>query len=408
MKALLGASAWELLRQRDFALFCSGRFLAGVALQMQTVAVGWLVYDLTQSALALGLAGLAAFLPAIGLALVTGHVADRLDRRLVVAAAYALNALTAIGLVACASVGERALPFIYALIVAAGTARAFANPTSQALLPNLIPRESFHRAIALSSSAWQTATILGPSIGGLLYALGARVVFATSAILFCAALAAVAAIRHRPVRADRKAATWASLIAGISFIRAKPLLLGAISLDLFAVLLGGATALLPIYAQDILQTGPWGLGLLRSMPGVGAVAMSVVLANWPLTRQAGRRLFAAVSVFGLGTIGFGLSTYLPLSMLCLFVIGAADTISVVVRLTLVQSETPDEMRGRVAAVNTVFIGASNELGEFESGTLAAWLGAVPAVVIGGVGTIVVALMWSRFFPELRRRDSLIA
>ena len=400
-------TAWPLLRQRDFALFCSARFLSGAAVQMVTVAVGWLIYDLTHSALALGFVGLAAFLPAVALALVTGHVADRVDRRLVLAVAYALHGSVAAGLLACTAFGDAAVPFIYALIVLAGVAQAFARPTSQAMLPGLVTKAEFPRAIALSSSTWQSATILGPSLGGLLYGLGPAIVFGTACLALLAASAGAGAIASRPPAGEPRAASWTSLVAGIAFIRQRPVVLGAISLDLFAVLLGGATALLPIYAQTILGTGPLGLGLLRSMPGLGAVAMSLVLATWPLTRRAGPKLFAAIAVFGLATIGFGLSRSVPLSMAFLFVAGAADTISVLVRLSLVQSETPDEMRGRVAAVSTVFVGASNELGEFESGLLAAWLGAVPAVVLGGFGTIAVAALWSRLFPTLARRNRLV-
>lgn len=401
------SSAWRLFRHPDFARFCGARFLSGAALQMQNVAVGWLVYDLTGSTLALGFAGLAAFLPAIGLALVAGHVADRHDRRTIVAVAYGVYALAAAGLLACALAGGAVLPLIYGFFVLAGTARAFANPASQALLPSLVPRAEFGRAVTLASTAWQSATIGGPAIGGLLYALGPAVVFGVACGFFIAAALAIATIAFRAPPVPREAASLAMLLAGISFVRSRPLLLGAISLDLFAVLLGGATALLPVYAQTVLHTGPWGMGLLRSMPGAGAVAMSACLATWPIDRGAGHKLFAAIVVFGLATIAFGLSTSLGLSMLCLFVAGAADTISVVVRLTLVQSETPDGMRGRVAAVNTVFIGASNELGEFESGVMAAWLGAVRAVVLGGIGTIAVAGLWIRLFPALWRRDRLV-
>lgn len=406
------SSAWRLFRHPDFARFCGARFLSGAALQMQNVAVGWLVYDLTGSTLALGFAGLAAFLPAIGLALVAGHVADRHDRRMIVAVAYGVYALAAAGLLACALAGEAVLgegvlPLIYGFIVLAGTARAFANPASQALLPNLVPRHEFGRAVTLASTAWQSATIGGPAVGGLLYALGPAVVFGVAGGFFVAAALAIATIAFRAPPVPREAASLTILLAGLSFVASRPILLGAISLDLFAVLLGGATALLPVYAQTVLHIGPWGMGLLRSMPGAGAVAMSACLATWPIDRGAGRKLFAAILVFGLATIAFGLSTSLGLSMLCLFIAGAADTISVVVRLTLVQSETPDGMRGRVAAVNTVFIGASNELGEFESGVMAAWLGAVRAVVLGGLGTIAIAGLWIRLFPALWRRDRLV-
>ena len=400
-------SAWALLAEPDFARFCGARFLAGCALQMQNVAIGWLVYEWTRSALALGFAGLAAFLPAVGLALFAGHVADLFDRRRIVATVYAVQVVAALGLLACALAGKAALPAAYALIVLSGGARSFGNPASQALLPNLVARELFGRAITLASTSWQTATILGPAIGGFLYVAGPRFVFGTVAVFFACASLAIAAIRHRAPPAERRGASWSGLLAGIGFVRSRPILLGAISLDLFAVLLGGATALLPIFAQTVLETGPWGLGLLRSMPGVGAVAMSALLATFPIEREVGRKLFAGVAVFGLATIGFGLSASLPLSMLCLFAAGAADTISVVVRQTLVQAETPDGMRGRVAAVNSIFIGASNELGEFESGVLAAWLGAVRAVVLGGVGTIAVAAAWIHLFPALWRRDRLV-
>jgi MFS family permease len=399
---------WAAFRHRDFALYFASRFLSAVAVQAQNVGVGWLVYDLTGDPLALGLIGLASFLPAAGLALVTGHVADRYDRRAVLLACYAAMTLTALGLLAFAAGwgGGRVWP-VYALTAASGAARAFANPAGQALVPNLVPRRHLGNAIAWNSSAWQTATIVGPAVGGLLFAFGATVVFGASALGFALTLALLAAIAPRGRAAAPERPTWASLVAGIGFIRSRPVILGAISLDLFAVLLGGATALLPVYARDILHTGPWGLGLLRSAPAAGAVCMALLLAHRPLRRRTGRRMFQAVSLFGLATIGFGLSTSLPLSLACLFVLGAADMVSVFVRQTLVQAETPDAMRGRVAAVNSVFIGASNELGEFESGVLAGLVGAVWAVVLGGAGTLLVAALWARWFPELRERDRLV-
>ena len=401
------ASGLAVFRHRDFALFSGVRVAAGLAQQMQTVAVGWLVYDITQSALALGLVGLAGFLPAIALALVTGHVADRFDRRLIVASCHALNAASAVGLLAVAWAGGGVVAPIYLLVVLFGVARAFAGPASQALVPGLVPRAQFAQAIAWNSSLWQGSSIVGPALGGLLYALGPGVVFASAGLLFALGSGLAALIRHRPVEIRREPISRASLLAGITFIRSRPVILGAISLDLFAVLLGGATALLPIFAQEILFVDAFGLGVMRSMPALGAALMAAWLAYRPLTRQAGPRLFAAVAMFGLATIGFGLSTNFALSLLCLVVLGAADMVSVVVRQTLVQAETPDAMRGRVAAVNTVFIGASNELGEFELGLLAALVGAVPAVVIGGVGTLGIALLWARLFPTLRRRDRLI-
>jgi hypothetical protein len=287
-----------------------------------------------------------------------------------------------------------------------GTGRAFANPAGQALVPNLVPLEHLKSAVAWSSSAWQTATIIGPAVGGILYALGGAVVFAAATVSFMLTAVLYGSIRHRGARVAREKTSWSTLVAGLHFIWSRPVVLGAISLDLFAVLLGGATALLPIYARDILQVGPLGLGLLRSAPAGGALSMALFLAYRPLSRNTGRRMFQAVAVFGLATIGFGLSESLVFSLFCLFILGSADMVSVVIRQTLVQLETPDPMRGRVAAVNSVFIGASNELGEFESGTLAALIGTVPAVVVGGAGTLLVAALWARWFPDLRRRDRL--
>ena len=399
---------YAAFRSRDFRLFSASRLLSIMALQMQNVAVGWLVYDLTRSAFALGLVGLAAFVPALALVLVTGHVADAFDRRLIMLIAHAATALSAAGLVLFAALGADAALPVYGLVALAGTARAFGLPAQQALLPLLVPREDFGNAVAWNSSVNQTATISGPALGGVLYLLGPTVVFATVAAAFAAAALLAALIVPRPPERRRERTSWTTLVAGLSFIRAHPVVLGAISLDLVAVFLGGATALLPIFAQDILHVGPVGLGLLRSAPAVGALAMAFTLAHRPVARNAGRRMLQAVALFGLSTIGFGLSTSLYLSLACLALIGAADMVNVYVRQTLVQTETPDAMRGRVAAVNSIFIGASNELGEFESGTLAALLGAVPAVVIGGAATIAVAALWGRMFPQLAARDRLIA
>jgi MFS family permease len=344
-------SGWVAFRHRDFALYCAARFISAVGLQALNVAVGWLVYDLTGSALALGMVGLAAFLPAVGLALATGHVADRYDRRRIMLVCYAVATAVALGLLAFASTegaGGRIWP-IFALTVALGAARAFANPAGQALVPNLVPPEHLGNAVAWNSSAWQSATIAGPAVGGLLYALGgAAAAFGAAALCFAATLALLAGIRRRAAASGlaREPTTWATLLAGVTFIRSRPVIMGAVSLDLFAVLLGGATALLPIYARDILHTGPWGLGLLRSAPAVGAFCTALLLAHRPLRRRTGRRLFQAVALFGLATIGFGLSTSLPLSLACLVVLGASDMVSVFVRQTLVQLETPDAMRGR--------------------------------------------------------------
>jgi MFS family permease len=398
----------HVLRHRDFAVFLAARFLSATAVQVQNVAVGWLVYDLTRDPLALGLVGLVTFLPAVGLALVTGHVADRHDRRLILVGCYVLTALAATGLLACALLRPVGTWPVYALVLLFGVTRAFANPAGQALLPNLVPRAELGDAIAWGSGVWQTATIVGPAVGGLLYVVGEAAAFGAAALGFAAAAALFAAIRHRSVAPAPGGTDWGTLLAGLAFIRSRPAIFGAISLDLFAVLLGGATALLPVFARDILQVGPSGLGLLRSMPAAGALATAVFLAWRPLRRRAGLRMFQAVALFGLATIVFGLSTSFPLSLACLFVLGAADMVSVVIRQTLVQLETPDGMRGRVAAVNSVFIGASNELGEFESGAVAALIGTVPSVVVGGAGTLVVAALWARWFPELRDRDRLAA
>ena len=402
-----GLSGWVAFTHRDFALYFAARFLSATALHMQAVAVGWLIYDLTRNAFALGLVGLAAFLPAVGLALVTGHAADRFDRRAILLVTCAIFALAGAGLVAFAHSGSREVWPIYALVVLFGVARAFAFPAGQALVPNLVPPEHFSNAVALNSSAWQTATIVGPAMGGFLYAFGPTVVFAAVTGCFVVTFLLILAIRHRSAVRVAEKVNWAALMAGIRFIRSRPVILGAISLDLFAVLLGGATALLPIYARDILDVGPWGLGLLRSMPAAGAVCMALLLAHRPLARRTGRRMFQAVVVFGLATIVFGLSESFPLSLAALFVLGTADMVSVFVRQTLVQIDTPDAMRGRVSAVNAVFIGASNELGEFESGTLAALAGPVAAVVVGGIGSVAVAALWARWFPDLRTRDRLV-
>lgn len=403
MSGLLPATA--PFASRDFRLFTLARFLSAIGIQIQTVAVGWLVYDITRSAFALGLVGLAEFLPAVALALVTGHAADRYDRRRILVACYLVTTLTSIGLLACALAGSRAVGLLYGLLVVFGVSRAFANPAGQALVPNLVAPEHLGSAIAWSATAWQTATIAGPALGGLLYYFGARAAFGAGTLLFvtCVALFSAMASRPQPPRGEVNRET---LLAGIRFIRSRPAILGAISLDLFAVLLGGATALLPIYARDILGTGPGGLGLLRSMPAIGALGMALWLAANPLKSRAGLRMFQAVAVFGIATIAFGLSRDLLLSCTALVVLGAADMISVFVRQTLVQFDTPDAMRGRVAAVNSVFIGASNELGEFESGTLAALVGTVPSVVIGGLGTLAVCALWMWWFPALRDRDHL--
>lgn len=393
---------------RDFRLFFVARFVSAMALQMMNVAIGWLVYDISGDPLALGIVGLVAFLPAVGLALFTGHVADRFDRRAILAICYVTIAAAAAALLAYVHLEMRELWPVYVLTFVIGTTRAFANPASQALVPNLVPAEHLANAIAWNSTAWQTATIAGPALGGLMYALGPEAVFGAATLGFLLVLGCYLSLHYRRTEGQlAEKATWPVLVAGFRFIWSRPAVLGAISLDLFAVLLGGATALLPIFAKDILHVGPWGLGLLRCAPAVGASCTALFLAYRPLTRRTGRRMFEAVALFGLATVGFGLSTSLALSLFFLFVLGASDMVSVFVRQTLVQMETPDAMRGRVSAVNSVFIGASNELGEFESGALAAAIGTVPTVVIGGLGTLAVAGIWAWRFPSLRKRDRLV-
>lgn len=401
-------SPMSVLRHRPFAFFWCARVLTTMARQMQAVAVGWLVYDLTHSALALGLVGLVQFVPTVLLALAVGHVADRYDRRLVLRVSQTVAGLAAATLALGSVGGWLTRDVIFVAIFVIGAARAFEAPTLHAIVPGLVPPELFSRAIALSASAHQTAVIVGPAIGGLIYLAGPTVAFATCSAFFILASVFVALIRIERPPAKREPLNIETLFAGVAFIRKHPALFGAISLDLFAMLLGGATALLPIYARDILMIGPWGLGLLRSAPAVGAISASVFLARHPLERRVGWIMFAAVASFGCATIVFAVSMSFWLSLAALAVLGASDSVSVVIRQSLVQLETPDGMRGRVSAVHSLFVGTSNTLGEFESGVTAAWFGTVPAVLIGGIGTLLVVLLWVRLFPELTRFKSLAA
>jgi MFS family permease len=373
---------------------------------MQGVAVGWQVYALTGSAFYLGLVGLAQFLPMFLLTLVAGHTADRYDRRMIARSCQLVEGLAAGALALCTFAGWQSKESILAIIFVVGAARAFEVPTMQTLVPGLVPDLLIPRAFAWSASALQTANIAGPALGGLLYGVGPTAAYTIASILFFMASFFIGLIHLECASSRREPVSVGSLFAGIAFIRSRPAILGAISLDLFAVLLGGATALLPIYARDILLTGPWGLGLLRSAPAIGALAMSVFLARHPLERRVGRIMFGAVATFGAATILFAVSTSFLLSLGILVILGAADVISVVIRSSLVQIQTPDEMRGRVSAVNAMFIGTSNQLGEFESGLTAALFGAVTAVLIGGIGTMVVVIIWMRIFPQLLRIDSL--
>ncbi len=377
-----------------------------MAFQMLGVAVGWQIYALTSSAMYLGFVGLAQFLPMFLLTLVVGQVADRYDRRNIARVCQTVEGLCA-GVLAWASFsGWQSRESILIMIFIVGAARAFEGPTLQALLPGLVPVEVFPRAAAWSASAMQTATIVGPAIGGFLYAAGPTAVYLAAGILYLMAAVFIGLVRIKRLSAQHEPVSVSSVFAGISYIRSRKEILGAISLDLFAVLLGGATALLPVYARDILRTGPWGLGLLRSAPAVGALVMSVYLARFPLRHRVGRTMFRSVAVFGVATLVFAVSTSFLLSLGSLVVLGASDVISVVIRHSLVQIRTPDEMRGRVSAVNSMFIGTSNQLGEFESGVTAALFGTVPAVLIGGFGTLLVVFVWVRLFPQLARVDTL--
>ncbi len=383
--------------------------LSSISFQMLSVAIGWHIYTLTQSAYALGLVGLAQFLPMFVLTLVAGHVADRYDRRRVVAVCQSLLALASAVFLAGTLGGWLNAPAIYALAACLGAARAFENPTVASLLPAVVPRAELPRATALSTSATQTALIIGPAAGGVLYGLGPQVVYLLGIACFGCAACLMGSLKLSSKPVARAPVTLESVFSGIAFIRREPAILGALSLDLFAVLFGGAVSLLlPIYARDFLHTGPWGLGLLRSAPAIGALAGTLWFARFPMRKRPGMAMFLGVIVFGLATLVFGLSTWLPLSLLALATLGAADVISVVVRSSLVQLRTPDEMLGRVSAVNALFIGTSNQLGEFESGITAGWWGAQPAVLIGGACTIAVALLWMRLFPSLRTMRSLEA
>lgn len=373
---------------------------------MLLVALGWQMYDLTGSAWDLGLVGLMQFLPALLLTIPAGQLVDHTDRRKALGAALVLLALVAGMLAATSVTGHVTRTLILMLSVALGVARSLQSPAQQAILPALVPLAALPRATAMSSSALQAAVIGGPAVGGFLYAGGPATVYAVALLLLVVSIGCVAAIQHRENRRPGAPVDLASALAGFRFIASNKVVLGAVSLDLFAVLLGGATALLPIFAKDVLATGPWGLGLLRSAPAAGALLMALWLSRHPLERHIGRRMFATVAIYGVAMLVFGLSTHLLLSMLALAVSGAADMISVVIRQTLVQLETPDDMRGRVAAVNSTFIGASNQLGEFRAGAVAAGIGPAASVLVGAVGTLVVVAMWMRLFPGLARRDRM--
>jgi MFS family permease len=391
----------SLLRHPPFAFLSSSRVLASVGFQMLGVAVGWQLYELTGSALDLGLVGLVQFVPMVLLTLVVGQVADRCDRRLVIIVCEVVKAAAVAALALGSIAGWQSRGSIFTLVGVLGAAQAFENPAMTALVPEVVSRPLITKAMAWIISAGQTAQIVGPALGGFLYAFGPGAAYFTAGAMFILAGAGAAAIRiERTVRA-REPITLETVFSGVAFIKSRRVLLGTMSLDLFAVLLGGATALLPVFARDILHTGPVGLGLLRSAPAVGALATSVFLAHYPLERGIGSTLFRSVIVFGVATVIFGLSTHFVLSIAALTVLGAADVVSMVIRVSLAQIRTPDAMRGRVSAVHSLFTGTSNQLGAFESGLAAALLGAVPAVLLGGLGTVAVAGLWMILFPELR-------
>ncbi len=391
--------------------FWVARLFGTTGNQMLMVAIGWQMYDLTSSAWDLGLVGLYQFVPALLFTLVAGHVADRFHRGRIVAICMVAQAgVAALLVVATLGLGgDRpwvSRELLLAVSVVLGLARAFQMPAMQSLTPNLLPSALLPRGLAFSSAGTQAAIIGGPALGGFVFVAGAQAVYALCALSFGIACVLIYLVQYPRTPRAAEPASLRTMLAGLGFVWKRKVLLGAVSLDLFAVLLGGATALLPMFAKDILMVGPWGLGLLRGAPAVGALLMSGVLTRWPLRRRVGRTLLLSVALFGVCMVVFGLSTHFWLSMLMLAVSGGADTVSVVVRQTLVQLDTPDAMRGRVSAVNSVFIGASNQLGEFESGVTAQWWGPVGSVVVGGIGTIVIAVVWMRVFRRLAQRDRL--
>ncbi|MDM9649615.1 MFS transporter [Rhizobium sp. S163] len=395
-------------RHSSYTRFFFARFLLSFSQQIVSVAVGWQMYDQTGSAIYLGLIGLVQFLPSLLLILVTGSVADRYNRRAIASLCSLVAALCTLTLLGMTMTGTFSPIPVFAVLLVFGIERAFMSPAVQSLAPNLVPADDLSNAIAWNSSSWQLASITGPVIGGLLYGINAHTAY-TVAVVFAGLGAGLLFLIPKPAqKTTGEAKSWDMILGGFKFIRTEKVVLGAISLDLFAVLLGGATALMPIFARDILTLGPWGLGLLRSAPGVGAIVMAVLLATYPLKHRAGVYMFVGVALFGLGTIAFGLSENVELSIAALALMGAADMVSVYVRESLIALWTPDQLRGRVNAVNMVFVGASNELGEFRAGTMASVFGAVPAVVIGGIGTLVVAALWASGFPQLRKIDTLDA
>ncbi|TKT82936.1 MFS transporter [Aquamicrobium sp. LC103] len=397
---------YAAFRHSSYLRFWAARFLTTFATQIVSVAVGWQIYDLTRDPFDLGLVGLIQFAPSLLLFLVTGVASDRFGRRLIMGLAAVLEALCAIALLVLTLRGLTSAAEVFVVLAVFGVARAFFGPAAASLVANLVPPEDFANAVAWNSSAWQTATIVGPVAGGLLYGLAPEAAYSVAAVFMAVAGVLVFSIPKPAQHTESEKPSLQTLFAGFSYIRSEKIVLGAISLDLFAVLLGGAIALLPVYARDILELGPWGLGLLRAAPGIGALAVAFWLAGHPIRDHAGIIMFVFVGFFGLFTATFGMSTAPWLSILALALLGASDMVSVYIRETLIQLWTPDRVRGRVNAVNMVFVGASNELGEFRAGSMAALIGTVPAVVFGGVGAIGIAALWAWLFPELRKARRL--
>jgi MFS family permease len=403
MNASTGADS-SLLRQRPFVLFWLARLSATLGYHMLAITIGWQIYALTNSAYDLGLVGLIQFVPAVVLTLLIGHAADRYDRRLIVRGAQSVYVLAAIMIMAAFLGGWLSRELLFIAVFMIGCARAFELPTAHSLAPSLVPGPMIPRAVAAWTSANQIAVICGPALGGLIYSISPVLVCIFSLVFFSASITLISFVRVKSPAANREPTTLTSVLAGFEYVRSRRRLLGVITLDLFVVLLGGVTGLLPIFAKDILSIGPIGLGLLRSAPAAGALITAAILSRFPVQRHIGRKMFAVVAIYGVTTIVFGLSTWFPLSLFALACLGASDALSVVIRFSLVQIETPDAMRGRVSAINYLLVGSSNTLGEFESGMVAGWLGAVPSVVIGGVGSLLVAATWMGLFPDLRRID----
>lgn len=406
MSAVHTSYRFAAFRHVGYRRYFFSRFLAYFAIQIISVAVGWQIYDLTRDPFDLGLIGLFQFLPSLVLILVTGSVADRYNRRMIMGICMVISTLCAVALLTLTVTGLFSPWPVYAILVVFGIERAFLAPASQSLAPNLVPPEDLPNAIAWNSTSWQTAMIVGPVAGGLIYGFGSVAPYTVGVCFFAAAALMVFAIPKPAARSKAPVQSWETITAGFRYIKAEKVVLGAISLDLFAVLLGGAVALMPVFARDILDLGPWGLGLLRAAPGVGAVGMAVWLAAHPIRHRAGFYMFTGVALFGLGTVVFGLSATPWVSIAALVIMGAADMISVYVREILITLWTPDELRGRVNAVNMVFVGASNELGEFRAGMMASGFGAVFAVAFGGAGTLLVSALWALGFPQLRKIDTL--